>query len=199
MILTIDSSSESGSAALLEEGRVVREISFAGGRSRGAGAASAIEELAGSGESIESVVVGLGPGSYNGIRSAVAAAWGFAMSRGSGLAGVSSLLAISPGEYLAAGDARQGHYYFAHVTEGKFLVEPCLLTPEALVAVVAIYQELPVYTPAELTNLLPGSLVTAPQATLLASYAGQPGSYPPMPKPYYLKPPHITQPRKHPL
>ncbi len=198
MILAIDSSSESGSAALLEAGRVVRDVSFAGGRARGGGAAFAIEELATSGESIEAVVVGLGPGSYNGIRSAVAAAWGFAMARGSGLTGVSSLLAISPGEYLAAGDARQGHYYFAHVSEGKFLIEPCLLTSEALLAVVSKNQGLPVYTSSELTDLLPESVVTAPQAALLASYAECSSPCPPMPSPYYLKPPHITKPQKKP-
>ncbi len=195
MILVLDSSSESGSAALLEAGRVVREITFAGGRARGGGAAFAIEELAGSGEAIEGVVVGLGPGSYNGIRSAVAAAWGFAMARGSALTGVSSLLAISPGEYLAVGDARQGHYYFAHVSEGKFLVEPCLMTQEEMIAAVKSHPAMPVYTPTELTNLLPDSVVSAPQAALLASYAQGQGPCTTIPKPYYLKPPHITKPR----
>lgn len=199
MILAIDSSSERGSAAILEAGRVLREISFAGGRARGGGAAFAIEELAASGESIQSVVVGLGPGSYNGIRSAVASAWGFAMARGCGLTGVSSLLAISPGEYLAAGDARQGHYYFAHVRGGTFLVAPCLVSPEDLLALVGENQELPVYSSADLTSLLPESVVTAPQAALLASYVDQTSPFPTMPKPIYLKPPHITKPRGKPL
>jgi len=198
MILAIDSSGEKGSAALVEEGRIVREISFAGGRARGGGAAFAIEDLAACGESIESVVVGLGPGSYNGIRSAVAAAWGFSMARGAGLTGISSLLGIATGEYLAVGDARQGHYYFAHVSGGKFLVEPCLVTPEAMLAAVARNQELPIYTPAELT-MLPGAVVTAPQAALLASYADRPPVSFLMPKPLYLKPPHITKPREKPL
>lgn len=195
MILAIDSSSESGSAALLEEGRVIRAISFAGGRARGGGAAFAIEELAASEHSIDGVVVGLGPGSYNGIRSAVAAAWGFAMTRNSPLTGVSSLLAISSGEYLAVGDARQGHFYFAHVSHGRFLVEPGLLTGEALLQAVDQHRGLPVYTSTELTPLLPESVVSVPQAALLARYAGNAGPCITIPKPFYLKPPHITKPR----
>jgi len=194
MILAIDSSSESGSAALVEEGRVVRAISFAGGRARGGGAAFAIEELAASKDALHGVVVGLGPGSYNGIRSAVAAAWGFAMARNSPLTGVSSLLAISSGEYLAVGDARQGHFYFAYVCHGRFLVEPALLTEATLLEAVGRHQGLPVYSSTGLTSLLPESVVSFPQAALLARYATNAGPCAGIPKPFYLKPPHITKP-----
>jgi tRNA threonylcarbamoyl adenosine modification protein YeaZ len=195
MILALDSSSESGSAALLEGERVIRAINFAGGRARGSGAAFAIEELAAGEDSVERVVVGLGPGSYNGIRSSVSAAWGFAIARGASLTGVSSLLAISQGEYLAVGDARQGHFYFAHVSHGEFLVEPGLLTGPNLLQALAHRRELPVYTSSEMTSLLPESVVSVPQAILLARYAGDAGPCTTIPQPLYLKPPHITKPR----
>ncbi len=196
MILALDSSTESGSAALLEAGHLLREVTFAGGRNKGGGAAAALEDLAVSGELIDVVVVGTGPGSYNGIRSAVAVAWGFAKARSANLHGVSSLLAIAPGEYLAAGDARQGQFYFAHVRDGKFVVEPTLLTPGALKEVVTGHLDLPIYSPAPL-DLLPGAVVASPRATLLAGFAttevDQP--LPGIPLPLYLKPPHITKPR----
>jgi tRNA threonylcarbamoyl adenosine modification protein YeaZ len=196
VILALDSSTESGSAALLEAGHLLREVTFAGGRNKGGGAAAALEELAISAEIIDVVVVGTGPGSYNGIRSAVAVAWGFAKARGATLHGVSSLLALAPGEYLAAGDARQSQYYFAHIRDGKFVVEPTLLTSETLQEAVNAHPDLPVFSPAPL-DLLPDAVVAGPRATLLAGFAPTEADPPPpgIPLPLYLKPPHITKPR----
>lgn len=196
MILALDSSTEYGSAALLEAGHLIREVTFAGGRNKGAGAAAAMEDLSISGEIIDVVVVGTGPGSYNGIRSAVAMAWGFAKARGAILHGVSSLLALAPGEYLAVGDARQGQFYFAHIRDGKFVVEPKLLTPGTLKEAVGTGPVLPIYSPGPL-NLLPNAVVASPRATLLAGFAStEAGPQPPdIPRPLYLKPPHITKPR----
>jgi tRNA threonylcarbamoyl adenosine modification protein YeaZ len=196
MILALDSSTEFGSAALLEAGHLVREVSFPGGRSKGGGAAAAIEELATGDQPIDLVVVGIGPGSYNGIRSAVAAAWGFAQTRRAKLTGVSSLLALAAFEYLAVGDARQGHYYFAHVSEGRFLTIPCLLDASALIARTRQFPHLPVHVPTPL-EILPEAIPATPSATLLASFASSHPATMNIPEPIYLKPPHITQPRPH--
>ncbi len=192
MILAMDSSAECGSAALVGAQGVVREITFAGGRSRKGGVTAALTELAAGG--IRGVVVGLGPGSYNGIRSAVAAAWGFALARGIPLTGVSSLLAIATGEYLAAGDARQSQFYFAHVRNGAFVTEPALHGREGLLELIGAHPDLPVYAPAPLG--VPREVVATPRAALLAGFA-EPSPGPlRLPTPIYLKPPHITQPRK---
>jgi len=60
-------------------------------------------------EAVEGIVVGLGPGSYAGVRSAIALAQGWRLARGVRLAGVSSVLAA------AAEAQRQGCRGVIHV------------------------------------------------------------------------------------
>ena len=195
MILAIDSSSGTGSAALVDAGRLLREVTFAGGRSRGGGAPRALEELAVGEEEIHSVVVGTGPGSYNGIRSAIAVAWGFCAARGIPLSPVSSLLALAPGEYLAAGDARQGIFYLAHIREGLFEREPGLVSQEDLSRAAAGAGGLPLFFPADPGDGFPTAVVATPRAALLAGLAPATPVSAAFPLPIYLKPPNITPPR----
>lgn len=199
MILAVDSSTSVGSAALVDAGRLLREEAFAGGRSRGGGVARAIADLILDAGEISAVVVGTGPGSYSGIRSAVAAAWGFAVTRRTPLFGVSSLLALAPGEYFAVGDARRGQYYFARIRDGEFVESPHLLTPGEILASIARCPDLPVFVPSDTPRVVPGQRVATPRAALLAGLVPiDPESappWPPMPVPMYLKPPSITAPK----
>ena len=80
---------------------------------------------------IKRVIVGIGPGSYNGIRSAIAVAWGISTARGIPLVGISSLLGLDEGSYCAVGDARRGQYYLARVSSGRFVAgaEPAAKKP----------------------------------------------------------------------
>jgi tRNA threonylcarbamoyladenosine biosynthesis protein TsaB len=201
MILAVDSSSPVGSAALVEAGRLLREETFAGGRARGGGAAEALAGFAAGGGQVTAVVVGLGPGSYSGIRAAVAVCWGFAAARSLPLHGVSSLPAIAPGEFIAAGDARQGQFYFARVKDGAFLERPVLVDAASLVRRCAAWPELRVFSPSDLSGVISRAEVGTPRAALLAGLVDpdpmpHPG-LPAMPEPLYLKPPHITKPRAH--
>jgi tRNA threonylcarbamoyl adenosine modification protein YeaZ len=199
VILALDSSTSVGSAALVDAGRLLREETFPGGRARGGGVARAIADLTAEAGQISAVVVGIGPGSYSGIRSAVAAAWGFAVTRKAALFGVSSLLALAPGEYFAAGDARRGQLYLARVREGEFSESPHLLTAEELKRHITQCKDLPVYVPPESPEIAPGQVVATPRAALLAGFvpveADHPPPWPPMPVPLYLKPPSITFPK----
>lgn len=196
MILALDASSEVGSVALCAHGRTLRELTFAAGRGGRGGTAAALREVA-EGEDVGGVVVGLGPGSYSGVRAAVAAAWGFAAARGLGLRGVSSLLALGPGEYIAAGDARRGDYFFAHVRDGAFVAEPRLVSADALRGLLEQAGGLPVLTPSSLGSLVPHALIRYPSAALLAAFGVEERiqGLPPMPAPIYLKPPHVTLPK----
>jgi tRNA threonylcarbamoyladenosine biosynthesis protein TsaB len=150
-------------------------------------------------------VVGLGPGSYSGIRAAVAVCWGFAAARGIPLEGVSSLPAIAPGEFIAAGDARQGRFYFARVKDGTFLEPPVLLDASSIERRCAAWPDLRVFCPSDLSGIIPRAEVATPRAGLLAGLAGTNhgppaglnAGLPAMPEPLYLKPPHITKPRPH--
>lgn len=194
-ILAFDASAPAGSAALVRDGVALLEKEFSNPRGRGGGLFAALEGILAGAGAIERVVVGLGPGSYNGIRSALAAGWGIAAARSVPLGGCSSLLALAEGAYLAAGDARGGQYYFARVEDGRFLQGPELLGPEALLAAVGQAPGRPIFSPAPLA-VLPAAEVRFPRAVLLVRQAAVPETGGASPVPLYLKPPKITAPRQ---
>lgn len=63
---------------------------------------------------VERIVVGIGPGSFAGIRSALAFAQGYALGQKCEVLGLPSACALADGSALAVvGDARQGKYWIA--------------------------------------------------------------------------------------
>jgi tRNA A37 threonylcarbamoyladenosine modification protein TsaB len=140
-------------------------------------------------------VVGIGPGSYNGIRSAIAVAWGIATARNIPLVGVPSLLGLAGSEYFAIGDARGGHFYFAHVREGQFLVFPEAIDEKQVMERLAEAPSLPVHVPA-FVAMLPHGIVAHPVASRLAERSVGFVRSESIPEPLYLKPPKITEPRE---
>ena len=124
MILSLDASTAHGSVALVQREQVTRELFPDTPRGRGGALFSALEELLREAPTIRRVVVGVGPGSYNGIRSAIAVAWGIATARKIPLVGISSLLGLDDGRYFAVGDARREQYFLAQVRRGTFISEP---------------------------------------------------------------------------
>jgi tRNA threonylcarbamoyladenosine biosynthesis protein TsaB len=95
-ILALEFSSEHRSVAVAVNGSVLDEVTETGGR--GVAAFAMIERaLAGAKlerEQIQAIAIGLGPGSYTGIRSAIALAEGWKLARNVSLTGVSSVAAI---------------------------------------------------------------------------------------------------------
>jgi len=80
------------------------------------------------------IAVGLGPGSYSGVRVGIAVANGLGLALEVGTSGVSSLLAYGDqesvaGNYAVVGDARRGTRFVATVLEGR-LGSPPELIPE---------------------------------------------------------------------
>ncbi len=191
MILALDSSASRGSVALVEYGRVAREIFVETPRGRGGALFSALEEILRERPALDRVVVGTGPGSYNGIRSALACGWGIAQAHGIPLVGVCSLLGLDEGEYCAVGDARRGQFYFAEVKNGLLLEEPVLLDPETLLGRIAGRRTL---VPAAIDLIADAEIRMASAARL--GHIGERSSVPGgVPEPLYLKAPFITQPR----
>jgi len=72
------------------------------------------------------IVVGLGPGSYSGVRIAIATAVGLRSATGARLHGLPSISAVDRAEYFFVSDARRNSFAFAHVAEGRCLEGPLL-------------------------------------------------------------------------
>jgi tRNA threonylcarbamoyladenosine biosynthesis protein TsaB len=120
-ILALEFSSEQRSVALARDSVVLAEASEAGGRDTKA--FGLIEKVLAAAkiarEEIEVIVVGLGPGSYTGIRAAIAVAQGWQLARGVKLLGISSAECLAAqaqgifGRVNVVIDAQRGEFYLA--------------------------------------------------------------------------------------
>ncbi|MDR0293632.1 MAG: tRNA (adenosine(37)-N6)-threonylcarbamoyltransferase complex dimerization subunit type 1 TsaB [Oscillospiraceae bacterium] len=123
MLLAIDASSVTASAALARGGVLVSESFISNGLTHSQTLApligAALKNAGASPSDVTRVAVTNGPGSFTGLRIGVATALGFAGALGIPCAGVSSLMAAAYGalEYegtvCAAMDARRGQLYCA--------------------------------------------------------------------------------------
>ena len=120
-ILALEFSSEQRSVALARDGVVLAEACELGGRDTKAFAL--IEKVLAAAkiarEEIEMIAVGLGPGSYTGIRAAIAVAQGWQLARGVKLLGISSAECLAAqaqgifGRVNVVIDAQRGEFYLA--------------------------------------------------------------------------------------
>src|ERR1041385_8281753 len=96
-ILALEFSSGQSSVAVRSEGRPMARVVHEGRRHTPAlGMVDETLRLAGwEREDVECLVVGLGPGSYGGIRSAIALAQGWQLARGTRLLGLSTVSCLA--------------------------------------------------------------------------------------------------------
>ena len=116
-ILALDTSTPSTSCALLDDDRVLREQLIGPPARAGEVLPGALGDL----EGVEAIAVGVGPGSFTGLRVELAAAKAVAYARKLPLAGASSLQAIAldePGLVYAATDARKGELFVQPFRDG---------------------------------------------------------------------------------
>ncbi len=183
-ILSIECSSAIGSISLTRGAEILHECSFENPRGRGTAFFEALESSSRHIETLDLVLVGTGPGSYNSLRASIAAAWGLARAREARLQGICSLLGYEPAEYHVLGDARANQWFHAHIRNGNLAAAPALLTPDE--ALGQLTQGVPVFST---SPLLHQAIFASPQAINLARRAAQAGPA----EPIYLKPPHITK------
>lgn len=202
--LALDGSTAIGGVALAAgEGRVVAREEFPAGRGRGGELFLALERMMhavrASGDGLDEIVVGLGPGSYSGVRQAIAAAVGLASATGARLSGVPSVLALrGTGErYQTVGDARRGTFYYAAVNGGTCAAGPELLPDLAVLrSRLAELPDWPVYV---VENPLPDDLladaaVLPVEAAALLTVPRSARLTPPL-EPIYLRPVSVTFPK----
>ena len=194
--LAIDLSSSHGSVAVAADGHVTHERRFPCERGRGAGVFAALEELREAWRGVELIAVGVGPGSYSGLRTACAVANSMQMATGAQLCALPSvcLLPIPDEHYIVCGDARGGRAYRAEVRDRRICGE-IHLAPYAEVAATGTGNGISLYR----VGPLPGAddlAESTPDASVLALLAPRlPRLDPAGLQPLYLKPPHITLPR----
>ena len=161
----------------------------------------------------ETIVVGLGPGSYAGTRIAISAAIGLSFggttSVSSGrdgarpsirLIGYPSICAIecdSP-EYCVIGDARRSSYFYARICDRNLAEGPSLMSEAELRENLGkIDRKMPIFATEKISQFEQAEL-RYPAAKMLAQIAASAKRNfmePPL-EPMYLREPHITIPRR---
>lgn len=138
------------------------------------------------------IVVGLGPGSYAGVRIAIATAAGLRISSGARLLGLPSICAVDQEEYIFVGDARRNSFVFAHVVDGRCAEGPTLATQEEIQAKLRQRRELPVMATEPLAQF-ENVKVNHPSALRLVELAPElTGDSAETLEPVYLREPYIT-------
>jgi tRNA threonylcarbamoyl adenosine modification protein YeaZ len=195
-VLAIEISSAEGSVAVAEHGQVVATRRFACERGRGAEVFAALAATRESWKDAAIIAVGIGPGSYNGLRVACAIATSLQMAGRAEirLSPSPCLLPVDEPHFFVCGDARGGRAYRAEVRARRLCGEIALL-PYAEAAAAADGAA-PVFR----VGSLPGGEnfpASSPDAAVLALLAPDlPATGTGPIEPIYLKPPHITLPRK---
>src|SRR5215475_917582 len=144
----------------------------------------------------ETIIVGLGPGSYAGTRIAISAAVGIQLSCHARLIGYPSICAMEcdAQEYCAIGDARRKSFFFARIVKNEVIEGPTLFSGLELKAKL---ESVDAATPVFSSELLPQfdrPAILFPSALILTRLAREPRrSFCLRPlEPFYLREPHIT-------
>src|SRR5215469_2957369 len=147
----------------------------------------------------ETIIVGLGPGSYAGTRIGISAAIGMQLSCDARLIGWPSICAMETDaqEYCVVGDARRKSFFFARAVRNE-LVEGATLFSEAelKVRLESVYSAMPVFS-SELLPRFAHAAIRFPSARVLARLAQEPlrSFFLPPLEPIYLREPHVTMPK----
>jgi tRNA threonylcarbamoyladenosine biosynthesis protein TsaB len=147
----------------------------------------------------ETIVVGLGPGSYAGMRIAISAAIGIQLSSEARLIGYPSICAMEghAQEYCVIGNARRESFFSARILKNDLIEGPTLFSELDLKAKLELLDPaIPVFS-SELLPQFHRPELGFPSALILARLAKEPGRsffLPPL-EPIYLREPHITMPK----
>lgn len=205
MILGLETSSPRASLCLYDNGKVLWESHFETDRSHNSKLFTPLNEaLDFCQRKLDLIAIGVGPGSYSGVRVGIAAANGISLALGVPVVGISSLLAFDAErkDYQVVGDARRKTFYIASITDGSLAGEPVLLDEAGLTASLndgAIFtMDRTVADAFEQTELrFPTAEGIAYRASLQFSIGSDLPTAPV--EPHYLRAPYITKAKKKPI
>ena len=146
----------------------------------------------------ERILVGLGPGSYAGVRIAISAAIGLAAASNAELVGYPSVAAIAGGnsDYAVIGDARRQSFFFVQIRQ-RTVVGDYELHDEA--GLKQRLEELPRDVPVFSSDLLPQFQPRVeqryPSAEVLGQLAADTEFFRMPLEPIYLREAHVTIPK----
>jgi tRNA threonylcarbamoyl adenosine modification protein YeaZ len=202
--LALETSTAQGSVAVWREGKVIFEKSFTSERSHNSQLFAPLgEALSLCGDDLQRIVIGLGPGSYTGVRIGIAAAQGISWSRNVPVIGLPSVIGVEDENFILCGDARRGAYFTARIADGWLSGEIIQHDAAAFKATHEAESGLVWYSfDAKVPLGLEGVILIKPSAAVLAKRAAalpdesifaleeQPL------EPVYLSAPFITMPKK---
>ncbi len=195
--LAIDTSTARGSVALLDGSALLFDEHFSADRRHSASLFTTLARVRDLAPRADRIAVGLGPGSYAGIRIAIAAALGLESALRATLVGLPSVAALETDapRYIAIGDARRETFYWTEVEAGCCVEGPLLVSAAELRTRLAA-ATLPVFT-SEALPAFPEAALALPSARLLARLAatGRGITATRDLEPLYLREPHITAPK----
>lgn len=120
-LLVLDAALARCFAALVVEGAVIREHAREGAHGQAAALPPLAEQMLAEAGELDAVAVGVGPGSFTGLRTALSLAAGIADARGLPLVGVSTgeaMAALSPHPVWACTENRRGQLFLERFAPG---------------------------------------------------------------------------------
>lgn len=190
--LAFELSSGQGSIALVEESAALFERSFPNDRKDSGAFFENVQLCLQRFGAPEEIVVGLGPGSYAGVRIAIATALGLRTALGAKLVGLPSIcaLVVEARDYCVIGDARRQSFFFARVSDGGLIEGPILMAAVELEMRLS-QATTPTYASALLSQF-PLAKLAYPSARKLTEIARAELDDTRSLEPIYLREPHIT-------
>jgi len=199
-ILALELSSARGSVALFNDGNVDFVREWPNDRKNSGPFFEYLAEVLNEFEKPDTIIVGLGPGSYAGTRIAISAAIGLQAASQSRLIGFPSICAIEcdTAEYCVIGDARRQTFFLARIHGNNLAESPTLMAEAELRAKLdKVDSTMSIFTSEKLPQF-ERAAIRYPSAKVLvrlASDANRNFAQPPL-EPIYLREPHITIPKK---
>ena len=191
--LALEMSTAQGSIAWREGGEALFDGRFAADRKHSGAFFEKVQQCLERFGRPEKIIVGLGPGSYAGVRIAIATALGLRSATKAQLAGIPSICALDVeiADYCVIGDARRQMFFFAKVENGKLIEGPTLKTAAEMEATIG-GSTVSVYASERLPQF-PVVKLAYPSARRLVEIAHlHPDDIDGALEPIYLREPHIT-------